>query len=58
MGVQSTVSGRTYSAVEREQALAEYYRLELRACGCPVEATERMGDYAKRLDALEAERAR
>ena len=50
-------AGRAYQAIPREQALAEYYRLELRACGCPITANERMADYAKRLDALEAGRA-
>ena len=50
-------SGRAYERVPREAALAEYYRLELRACGCNILAAERMGEYAARLDVLEAGRA-
>jgi len=53
----NTASGRAYRVEPRENALAEYYCLELRACGCPVTANERMADYAKRLDALETARA-
>jgi hypothetical protein len=37
----------------REQALANYYAAERRAGACPILATERMGEFAKRLDDLE-----
>jgi hypothetical protein len=53
----ATAASRAYRTEPRETALAEYYRLELRACGCPVAATERVADYAKRLDALELAQA-
>lgn len=55
--MQQQASGRDYKAVSRESALAEYYNAERRAGANPVEANERMADYAKRLDALEAGRA-
>jgi len=40
----------------REQALANYYSAERRAGADPVTATERMGEFAKRLDDLEYQR--
>jgi hypothetical protein len=40
----------------REQALANYYSAERRAGSDPVTATERMGEFAKRLDDLGFER--
>jgi hypothetical protein len=48
----NTAASRAYNAVTREEVLADFYRLELLACGCPITANERMGDYAKRIDAL------
>lgn len=42
-----------YSFPTREQALANYYSAERRAGTDPVTATERMGEFAKRLDDLE-----
>lgn len=36
----------------REQALANYYAAERRAGACPLVANERMGEFARRLDAL------
>lgn len=50
-------TGRAYNTVPRETALAEYYRLEMQACGCPILATQCVGEYAARLDALEQRRA-
>ena len=44
--------------IDRETALANYYDSERRAGACPVTANERMGEFAKRLDAIEEERAR
>lgn len=41
----------------REAALWNFYRLQRRVGSCPIEATELMGDFAKRLDMLDAERA-
>lgn len=41
----------------RESALANYYSAERRAGACPLVANERMSEFAKRLDLLEAERA-
>jgi hypothetical protein len=49
-------SGRDYKAVNREAALAEYYAAERRAGADPLTANERMAEYAKRLDVLEAGR--
>jgi hypothetical protein len=40
----------------REQALANYYSAERRAGADPLLATERMHEFAKRLDALEYDR--
>jgi hypothetical protein len=44
-----------YIVPTREQALANYYSAERRAGACPIQANERMAEYAKRLDALEAQ---
>jgi hypothetical protein len=52
----NTASGRAYRLDPRETVLADYYRLELLACGCPVTATERVAEYAARLDALHQRR--
>lgn len=41
----------------REAALLNFYRLERRAGADPLTANERMMDYAKRLDAIEAQMA-
>lgn len=40
----------------RETSLANYYAAERRAGACPLVATERMAEFAKRLDDLEYER--
>lgn len=45
-----------YPLPTREQALANYYSAERRAGACPIEANERMAEFAKRLDAMEYER--
>ena len=50
-GQPNQASGRNYQRETRESVLAAYYRLEFRACGCPVQANMAMADYAKRLDA-------
>jgi hypothetical protein len=49
-----TLKTRHYAELDRERTLAEFYRLELRACGCPIKATEAMGEYAARYDAAMA----
>jgi hypothetical protein len=41
-------------AVIRESALANFYAAERRAGADPLTANERMGEYAKRLDAMES----
>lgn len=40
---------------QRETALLNFYRRERQAGADPLTANERMGDYAKRLDQLEAD---
>ncbi|MFA6984597.1 MAG: hypothetical protein WC213_00125 [Arenimonas sp.] len=45
-----------YVLPTREQALANFYSAERRAGATPIEANERMGEFAKRLDDLEFER--
>jgi hypothetical protein len=42
-----------YPLPTREQALANYYAAERRAGACPIEANERMAEFAKRLDDLD-----
>lgn len=44
-------TGRTVTSATREQALASYYAAERNAGVCPLVACERMGEFAKRLDA-------
>jgi 3-deoxy-D-arabino-heptulosonate 7-phosphate (DAHP) synthase len=44
-----------YIVPTREQALANFYSSERRAGACPIQANERMAEFAKRLDALEAQ---
>jgi glycerol-3-phosphate dehydrogenase len=44
-----------YIIPTREQALANFYSAERRAGACPIQANERLAEYAKRLDALEAQ---
>lgn len=44
-----------YITPTREQALANFYSAERRAGTCPLVANERMMEYAKRLDALDAQ---
>ena len=44
--------------IDRETALANYYNAERRAGADSLTAHERMAEFAKRLDALENERAR
>lgn len=39
-------------AIVRSEALQNYYSAERRAGATPVEANERLAEYAKRLDAL------
>ncbi|HXJ59403.1 MAG TPA: hypothetical protein VNU68_22395 [Verrucomicrobiae bacterium] len=36
----------------RERALLNFYSAERRAGSCPLVANERMGEFAKRLDAI------
>ncbi len=43
-------------AIVRSEALNNFYTAERRAGSTPIEASERMHFYAKRLDALEYER--
>lgn len=43
--------------IDRDQALFNFYRLERRAGADPLIACERMGDFAKRIDALTEARA-
>lgn len=44
--------------VERNTALFNYYSAERRAGSCPLVATERMDEFAKRLDDLAEKRDR
>jgi hypothetical protein len=44
-----------YIVPTRERALSNFYSAERRAGACPIQANERMAEYAKRLDALEAQ---
>lgn len=39
-------------AVKRSEALFNFYSAERRAGASPIEANERMAEYAKRLDGL------
>lgn len=39
-------------ALQRASALMNFYQAERRAGADPIEATERMQEYAKRLDAI------
>ena len=41
---------------EREERLASFYQMQRRAGSCPIEATEAMGEYGKRLDKLDQDR--
>ena len=47
---------RPQNHCEREAALLNFYSAERRAGADPLTAHERMGEFAKRLDALEYER--
>lgn len=49
--VSTNCSGRTVTAVDREEALAHFYAAERRAGACPLVANERLHFFAKRLDA-------
>lgn len=42
---------------QRTERLASFYQLQRRAGFSPIEANEAMGDYAKRLEKLEQDRA-
>lgn len=45
-------------AVVRSEALMRFYSAERRAGATPLEANERMHEFAKRLDALQEQRER
>jgi hypothetical protein len=53
--VTSICTGRSTPIPTREECLANFYSAERRAGACPLVANERMMEYAKRLDALEAQ---
>lgn len=43
-------------AIERQQRLYSFYQMQRRSGSCPIEATEAMGQYAERLDRIEADK--
>jgi hypothetical protein len=57
MGTVTTLcTGRSTPVPTREQALANFYSAERRAGACPIQANERMHEFAKRLDDLDFQR--